>query len=45
MTGKWQRQTEQEFFDFVDSSGKPYSLKPGTTFFEIVPLGYKPDLK
>ena len=45
VTGKWQRQTEQEFFDFVDSSGKPYSLKPGTTFFEIVPLGYKPDLK
>ena len=45
VTGKWQRQTEQEFFDFVDSSGKPYRLKPGTTFFEIVPTGYKPDLK
>jgi hypothetical protein len=45
VTGKWQRQTEQEFFDFVDSAGKPYSLKPGTTFFEIVPIGYKPDLQ
>jgi hypothetical protein len=45
VTGKWQRQTEQEFFDFVDSAGKPYSLKPGNTYFEIVPIGFKPDLK
>jgi hypothetical protein len=45
VTGKWERKTEQEFFHFVDAAGKPYDLKPGNTFFEIVPLGYKPDLK
>ncbi len=45
VTGKWQRQNEQEFFHFTDSSGNPYSLKPGNTFFEIVPLGFQLDLK
>ena len=45
VNGKWQRQTEQEFFNLTDSAGNPYSLKPGTTFFEIVPIGYKMDLK
>lgn len=43
--GKWQRQLEQEFFQFVDKSGNPVSLKPGTTWFEIVPTGYTLDLK
>ncbi len=43
--GKWQRQSEQEFFRFTDASGKPLALKPGNTWFEIVPLGYQLDLK
>jgi hypothetical protein len=43
--GKWQRTSEQEFFEFVDASGNKYSLKPGNTWFEIVPLGYVIDAK
>lgn len=43
--GKWQRQTEQEFFTFADATGKPLALKPGNTWFEIVPLGYTLDVK
>ena len=39
--GRWHRQSVQEFFDFVDEAGKPIPLKPGVTWFEIVPLGYK----
>jgi hypothetical protein len=45
VSGKWQRNTEQEFFKFTDLTGNPISLKPGTTWFEIVPIGYQPDLK
>jgi hypothetical protein len=45
VNGKWQRQSEQEFFNLTDASGNPYSLKPGNTFFELVPIGYKMDLK
>jgi hypothetical protein len=43
--GKWQRQSEQEFFSFTDTAGNPMALKPGVTWFEIVPLGYQLDLK
>lgn len=43
--GKWSRQSEQEFFKFTDASGNPYSLKSGTTWFELVPIGYQLDLK
>lgn len=43
--GKWQRQSVQEFFEFVDASGSQITLKPGNTWFEIVPIGYVPDLK
>ena len=43
--GKWQRASEQEFFRFTDNSGNAYSLKPGNTWFEIVPLGYQLDVK
>jgi hypothetical protein len=39
--GHWQRHSVQEFFEFVDDTGKLIPLKPGTTWFEIVPLGYK----
>jgi hypothetical protein len=45
VAGKWQRNGEQEFFDFVDASGNPVNLKPGITWFEIVPIGYQLDLK
>ncbi len=43
--GKWQRRSEQEFFQFTDATGKPFSLKPGNTWFEIVPAGYVLDVK
>ena len=43
--GKWKRASEQEFFEFTDAAGNKYSLKPGTTWFEIVPLGYVVDTK
>ena len=43
--GKWQRQSEQEFFSLTDTAGNPMALKPGVTWFEIVPLGYQLDLK
>jgi hypothetical protein len=43
--GKWQRKTEQEFFNFTDAAGNAYALKPGNTWFEMVPLGYQVDLK
>ena len=43
--GKWQRRSEQEFWQFTDSSGNALTLKPGVTWFEIVPIGYQLDLK
>ncbi len=43
--GKWQRRSELEFFQFVDASGHPFGLKPGNTWFEIVPIGYSADIK
>ncbi len=43
--GKWQRKTEQEFFNFTDTAGNSYTFKPGNTWFEIVPLGYSIDIK
>lgn len=45
VSGQWQRKSEQEFWQFTDSTGKPYALKPGVTWFEIVPIGYPLDLK
>ena len=43
--GKWQRKSEQEFWQFTDNSGNALALKPGVTWFEIVPIGYQLDLK
>jgi hypothetical protein len=43
--GKWQRKSEQEFFEFVDASGNIIPLKPGNTWFEIVPIGYPVDVR
>lgn len=45
LKGKWQRLSEQEFFNFTDAAGNPVSLKPGNTWFEIVPTGYGLDVK
>jgi hypothetical protein len=39
--GKWMRNSVQEFFAIVDESGKIIPLKPGNSWFEIVPTGYK----
>ena len=43
LRGKWQRNSAQAFFTFVDDTGKIIPLKPGTTWFEIVPPGYALD--
>lgn len=43
--GKWLRAYEQDFFQFLDATGQPIALRPGTTWFEIVPTGYTLDLK
>jgi hypothetical protein len=43
--GKWKRNSEQEFFQFTDASGNSFALKPGNTWFEIVPLGYQLEVK
>ena len=45
VAGKWERTSEQEFFKFTDSTGNPVTLKPGNTWFEVVPIGYQLDLK
>ncbi len=42
--GHWRRHSVQEFFEFVDDSGNLIPLKPGTTWFEIVPIGYNLNL-
>ncbi len=42
--GKWQRHSVQASFGFVDESGRIIPLKPGNTWFEIVPLGYSLNL-
>ena len=42
--GQWRRQSVQEFFEFVDELGNLVPLKPGITWFEIVPIGYKLNL-
>lgn len=43
--GRWRRPTLQHFFEFVDQAGAVIPLKPGNTWFQIVPTGYLPTLK
>jgi hypothetical protein len=43
--GQWQRKSEQEFFQFADANGNPIALRPGNTWFEVVPTGYALDVK
>ncbi len=45
ITGTWQRPTLQHFFKFVDANGNVIPLKPGNTWFEIVPPGYAPTVR
>jgi hypothetical protein len=42
--GQWRRHGVQEFFEFADGAGDPISLRPGTTWFEIVPTGFNLNL-
>lgn len=41
----WQRPTLQHFFKFVSADGEVVLLKPGNTWFEIVPPGYVPTVR
>lgn len=43
--GKWKRASEQEFFQFTDAAGNSFALRPGNTWFEIVPIGYQVEVK
>ncbi|OQB02073.1 MAG: putative lipoprotein YerB precursor [Chloroflexi bacterium ADurb.Bin222] len=36
--GFWQRGAREEMLTFIDGEGKPLPLKPGNTWFEVVPL-------
>lgn len=40
--GRWRRPTLRGFFIFTDSSGKEIALKPGNSWFEILPTNYSP---
>lgn len=40
--GKWHRPTLQQFIQFTDTNGKEISLKPGNSWFQIVPTNYSP---
>jgi Protein of unknown function (DUF3048) N-terminal domain/Protein of unknown function (DUF3048) C-terminal domain len=42
ISGTWRRPTLQHFFQFLDANGNPIPLKPGNTWFEIVPPSYAP---
>ncbi|WP_376790371.1 DUF3048 domain-containing protein [Thermoflexus sp.] len=36
--GQWQRFRREDMLRFVDAQGQPIPLKPGNTWFEVVPL-------
>ena len=35
--GRWKRTSEPGVFEFYDGDGKPYALKPGNTWLQMVP--------
>ena len=35
--GEWVRDTQQDFFSFVDSEGAPIPLMPGRTWIHVMP--------
>ncbi len=37
--GRWQRESEVEFFTFLDEDGDPIPLSPGRTWLHITPFG------
>lgn len=39
IVGKWERSDEGEFTSFLTKSGEEITLKPGTTFVELAPVG------
>ena len=45
LRGSWQRDSVQEFFRLTTSTGETISLKPGNTWFEVVPIGFDLDVK
>jgi hypothetical protein len=38
--GRWVRQAREEMLSFVDQDGQPLPLKPGNSWFQIVPLDF-----
>lgn len=45
--GKWVRQRREDMLSFVDQEGKPLALKPGNSWFQLIPsdgreLSYQP---
>jgi hypothetical protein len=39
-SGRWVRQAREDMLSFVDQSGQPLPLKPGNSWFQIVPLDF-----
>ncbi|GBD09769.1 Putative lipoprotein YerB [Candidatus Thermoflexus japonica] len=42
--GQWQRFRREDMLHFVDAQGQPIPLKPGNTWFELVPLDMRVQL-
>jgi len=43
--GRWNRQGRADMLSFVDDAGNPLPLKPGNSWVQIVPLGFRPVIK
>ncbi len=43
--GRWIRQMREDMLSFVDNAGNPLPLKPGNSWYQIVPLGFEPLIK
>jgi hypothetical protein len=37
----WQREGRYDMFTFVDDAGQPLPLKPGNTWFQVIPIWYE----
>ncbi len=37
----WQRVGRYDMFTFVDEEGQPFPLKPGNTWFQVIPIWYE----
>jgi hypothetical protein len=38
--GQWVRRAREDMLSFLDASGNPLPLKPGNSWYQIVPLGF-----